>query len=62
MNSKSFGASNTRTMVLPKQKPPISSAGVNGWPWSIGDAAEYTASVYVPGGGGRPRRLVRSAY
>ena len=48
-------------MVLPKQKPPISSAGVNGWPLKIGDAAEYTASVYVPGGGGRPRRLVRSA-
>jgi hypothetical protein len=28
----------------------------------MGDAAEYTASVYVPSGGGRPRTFIRKAY
>lgn len=49
-------------MVLPRQKPPISCAAIRGCPFRIGDAALYTASEYVPGGGGRPRRLVRRAY
>jgi hypothetical protein len=60
-NSKVDGASNTSTIVLPRQNPPISCPGLNGWPFRIGDAAEYTASVYVPGGGGRPRTFVRKA-
>ena len=61
-NSNEGGASNTSTIVLPRQNPPISWPGLNGWPCNIGDAAEYTASVYVPGGGGRPRTFVRRAY
>ena len=39
-NSKLGGASNTSTIVLPRQNPPISCPGRNGWPFRIGDAAE----------------------
>ncbi len=38
-NSKSSGASNTSTIVLPKLKPPISCPACKGWPLRIGDAA-----------------------
>lgn len=39
-NSKFDGASNTSTIVLPRQNPPISCPGLNGCPFRIGDAAE----------------------
>ena len=39
-NSNDGGASNTSTIVLPRQNPPISCPGLNGCPFRIGDAAE----------------------
>lgn len=33
LNWKSCGASNTKTIVLPKQNPPISWPGRRGLPW-----------------------------
>jgi len=39
-NSNVGGASKTSTIVLPRQNPPISWPGRNGWPFNTGDAAE----------------------